>query len=132
MIMSGQVHITGDSGHLILGPRDTDYVSIVFQTEGVKFEVKPYMYHDTQNLVLFFKELAKQWKGWHGIKSWQSVEGDLKLDASHDNFGHVFLKIYLIKYQGEENESRLIGNLKVDAGSFDTLAVNVDRVLNSN
>ncbi len=47
-------------------------------------------FHD---LATFFANLAAGWRGWDGERSWESVEGDLRLDARHD--GHVQLRVTL-------------------------------------
>ena len=82
--MSSQVFIKNDSGSLILGPLEHDYLSVSFHSDNLKFEVKPYLYNDAPNLVLFFQEMVNDWKHWSGVKVWKSVEGDLKFDATHD------------------------------------------------
>ncbi|MCX6132041.1 MAG: DUF6228 family protein [Proteobacteria bacterium] len=129
--MSSQVLIKSDSEFLVLGPRENDYLSVVFHSDYMKFEVKPYLYKDAQELVLFFKEMANNWKGWSGVKAWKSIEGDLKFDAAHDNLGHIKLKISLIRNQGEEDESKFVGNLKIELGSLERLAADVEIMLNS-
>jgi len=128
--MGNQVFIKNDSGSLILGPRDNDYLSVVFHSENVNFEVKPYLYNDAKDLVLFFQEMANNWTGWNGVKFWKSVEGDLRFDAAHDNLGYVKLKVSLIRNQGEEDESKFVGNLKIELGSLEQVVADVKMVLN--
>lgn len=129
--MSSQVFIKNDSGSLVLGPRENDYLSVVFHSDNMKFEIKPYLYNDAQELVLFFQEMSNNWKGWSGVKAWKSVEGDLKFDATHDNLGYIKLKVSLIRNQGEEDESKFVGNLKIELGSLEQLAADVKMILNS-
>jgi hypothetical protein len=38
-------------------------------------------------LVAFFRELAGGWRGWQGVRSYESLERELELTATHD--GHV-------------------------------------------
>jgi hypothetical protein len=42
----------------------------------------------------FFENLAAQWSGWQGIKSYESLEGDLLLEAEHTG-SHVELSFAL-------------------------------------
>lgn len=47
-----------------------------------------------QGLAAFFANLAAGWRGWDGERSWESCEGDLRLDARHA-YGHVQLRVTL-------------------------------------
>lgn len=49
---------------------------------------------DFQGLAGFFANLAAGWRGWDGERSWESIEGDLRLDARHSH-GHVQLRVTL-------------------------------------
>lgn len=42
-----------------------------------------------KGLSKFFAELAEQWTGWDGSKTWTSLEGEFKLECLHDRVGHV-------------------------------------------
>jgi hypothetical protein len=44
-------------------------------------------------LVAFFNGLAADWRGWQGERTYESLEHDLRLTATHD--GHVQLVIQL-------------------------------------
>jgi hypothetical protein len=46
-------------------------------------------------LTNFFAGLANDWRGWQGIRSWQSVEGHFRIDAQHD--GHAQLDISMLE-----------------------------------
>lgn len=46
------------------------------------------------DLAEFFDLLERDWRGWQGVRNWESLEGDLRIDASHE-FGHVRLRIHL-------------------------------------
>lgn len=44
------------------------------------------------NLVKFFEDLARNWKGFDGEKEWSSLEGEFRLSCSSDNLGHFALE----------------------------------------
>ena len=46
-----------------------------------------------EELVDFFADLERDWRGWEGSKTFVCLEGDLTLAAIHD--GHVWLTIRL-------------------------------------
>ncbi|GAA1261806.1 DUF6228 family protein [Oryzihumus leptocrescens] len=47
----------------------------------------------SNQLVIYFRDLADHWRGWAGVKRYRSLEGDLSLDATHD--GHVIIRAQL-------------------------------------
>lgn len=47
-----------------------------------------------QDLATFFGNLASAWRGWDGDRSWESVDGDLRIEARHV-YGHVHLRVTL-------------------------------------
>ena len=47
-----------------------------------------------RDLVLFFEELERDWRGWDGDRAWESLEGDLCIVARHQH-GHVQLRVTL-------------------------------------
>lgn len=53
----------------------------------------PYVSH----LVSFFEDLAKNWKGFEGEKTWSSLEGEFSLICTSDNTGHFELEATITK-----------------------------------
>jgi hypothetical protein len=104
-------------------------LSVTIKSDGNQFAIQTYLYTDAPTLTHFFRDLAENRQGWSGAKSWKSIEGDFKLDATHDGCGHVRLTISLIKDQGEEIESRFVGNILLDFGSLERVANEVDEAL---
>jgi Family of unknown function (DUF6228) len=43
----------------------------------------------------FFRELAAEWKGWVGERSWSSLEGQLRIAAQHDGKGLIACEVTL-------------------------------------
>jgi hypothetical protein len=43
----------------------------------------------------FTESLAADWQGWDGIRTWQSMERELTIDARHDGRGYVSLGVTL-------------------------------------
>jgi hypothetical protein len=72
----------------------------------------------------FFAELAAEWRGWVGDKTWSALEGDVSMAASHDGLGTISL---LTELRGEpssraEPDWRAALVLELDAGALDRLA----------
>jgi hypothetical protein len=47
-----------------------------------------------RDLVQFFEEMERDWRGWDGDRTWKSLEGDLRIAARHE-YGHVQFSITL-------------------------------------
>lgn len=73
-----------------------------------------------------FVEMAKEWRGWNGVKSWEDLEGRVKLAAECDHLGHTQLFVELV---GGDYESRLRAVIKFDAGQLDLMAQSVIEVI---
>lgn len=129
--MSNQVCIKNESQCLILEPLENEYLSVAFDSDGIRFGVKTFIYNDAQALTLFFKDLAENWQGWSGPKVWKSLESDFRLEATHNGLSYMNLKVSLIKNQGEDSESQFVGNLKIELGSLVKVASDVEITLKS-
>ena len=40
-----------------------------------------------------FAEIATDWRGWEGKRTWSSLEGEIQLSATHDGLGTVALAV---------------------------------------
>jgi hypothetical protein len=45
------------------------------------------------DLVAYFDGLERDWRGWSGVRRWQSLEGELTIDARHA--GHIRIEVRL-------------------------------------
>jgi hypothetical protein len=80
-------------------------------------------------LPTFFRELAdRSWSGWEGTKTYRSLEGDLKLDATRDRLGHVLLRVELFELLGL-TDWMAGGTLQLDSGQLPELSLQVDALL---
>ena len=77
-------------------------------------------------LLSFFEELALNWRGWDGDKTFDSLEGDFQLSARHD--GHVRLSFELEHFERPTTWAAK-GELTLDPGEELTAAVEALRDL---
>ena len=70
-----------------------------------------------EDLADFFQRLADDWRGWEGVRRWESLEGDLQIDASHEH-GHVQLQVTLrrVRFDWENHGWTATGDLTIDPG----------------
>lgn len=87
-------------------------------------EVYEFNYHA---LPLFFDDLAKHWKGWSDTKSWTSLEGGLRLEATTDGLGHIYLRVILRAIEIAAGW-RVQTTLLIEAGQLDRLAIDAKNV----
>ncbi|ASW54873.1 DUF6228 family protein [Plantactinospora sp. KBS50] len=57
---------------------------------------------DGDGIVAWADSLAESFHGWDGVRTWQSLERDLRIDATHDGRGHVSLRFVIRGPQGYE------------------------------
>ena len=69
----------------------------------------------------FFHEIAKNWRGWTGEKTWHALEGELNLSATADSLGHITIRVQLQPTAGPEGW-RVISYAYVEAGQLESLS----------
>jgi hypothetical protein len=88
----------------------------------VVYELEP---GDTRRgIARFLRGLADDWKGWAGERSFSTLEGELTIDATHNGWGTVELKIAIGQKDPTNQEGiwSAVVVLYVDAGSLSQLA----------
>jgi Family of unknown function (DUF6228) len=53
-------------------------------------------------IALWTAELAESYRGWDGVRRWESLERDARIDATHDGPGHVTLRFVIRGPRGFE------------------------------
>jgi hypothetical protein len=67
-------------------------------------------------LIAYLDDLAEHWQGWNSERTYRSLEGDLTLNARHDESGHVVLDVEL-KRSHPPNEWSAKGQIVTDPGA---------------
>jgi hypothetical protein len=72
------------------------------------------------SLPALFADLAAQWRGWQGERTWEAYEGGLRIALTHDGVGHVNASVRL----REANASTwsVHAQIPLDAGQLDRAA----------
>ena len=105
-----------------------DYLDVTIISLCLRAKVRIYNFVYAQGkggLTELFAELAANWKGWVGAKSWESVEGDFKLSCTCDSLGHVFVKVTLGSNFGSPSEWHVESGLILEAGQLDAIVQDV-------
>jgi hypothetical protein len=93
------VQLGADHDCLRLAPdesadRRPQYVLAELRLEGLSASRRVVHHYATgfADLADFFGRLEEHWSGWEGVREWESVEGDLRIEARHQ-YGHVQLRV---------------------------------------
>lgn len=71
------------------------------------------------SLVGYFADLATDWRGWSGARTWATYEGGLALSGDHDGLGHLRISVEL---RERSSDGWLVrGDVPLDAGKLDQL-----------
>lgn len=101
-----------------------DYFEVVLSEPNFRGMLKVYQ-PDSPLPTELFRDLARDWKGWDGKRSWASIEGELTLSATCDSAGHTMLTVELRRQT--RDAWRLLGHLLLEAGQLDQIARDLDK-----
>lgn len=93
------VQIGTADAHLVLTPLDPtdappESLTAALYLDGLSASVVVVHHYATgfRDLADFFEQQAQDWRGWKGIREWESLAGDLRIEARHE-YGHVQLRV---------------------------------------
>ena len=75
---------------------------------------------------VLFNEMAENWHGWSGEKTWHALEGELELTATADSLGHITIRVHLRPTAGPEAWS-VISYAYIEAGQLESLRARAAR-----
>jgi hypothetical protein len=90
--------------------------------ESVKFSGRTSVstYHSGPPSALF-DEMARDWMGWEGTKTWASLEHELRIEATEDLTGHISL-VVIMRDCCDPADWRLKATLELEAGQLSDLS----------
>ena len=80
--------------------RDDSFL-VTLQHRGVSGEVGYCCFEGCKNLGDYFLDMAREWKGWEGSRSWDTP--GLKISATHDRRSRVRLEVELCPFASPES-----------------------------
>ncbi|WP_411675059.1 DUF6228 family protein [Acidipropionibacterium acidipropionici] len=69
-------------------PGSQDYLSAELRLPGLSARTDVYEFNGFGGLADFFSGMVADWRGWQGVREWESLEGDMRIEATHDG-GHI-------------------------------------------
>jgi hypothetical protein len=88
-------------------------------TAKIRAENPPYGHSP----VKLFEQMANDWDGWDGEKSWGAMEGEYNLVATSSKTGHITLSAELEIY----NTWSTTAHVDIEAGQLETIAKKAKR-----
>lgn len=85
-------------------------------------------YTDGAGITRLFADAAKEWKGWHGEKVWESLEGELRIALRSDHLGHVVVAVRVRSDRGGLDPWQLDAEVGLDAGQLRGVARDAERM----
>ena len=74
---------------------------------------------------LLFRDMADNWKGWKGEKTWGALDGEFTLRATATSLGRIAVVIEMVEMSGE---FRLEATLVLEAGQLESISKRVEAV----
>lgn len=105
-----------------------EYVRVSLREKDIAASSAKIFLYTPHDLAGFFEDLAANWRGWEGAKSWASIEEDFALSCKSDSLGHVAMEVTL-KSGLYEDDWRVKAVIYMDAGQLEAIASNVRRFL---
>jgi hypothetical protein len=85
-------------------------------------------YTDPDGIARLWADAAREWRGWHGAKVWESLEGELRIQLSTDRAGHVELRVRLRSDAGVSDPWSIETSIGLDAGALESIARDAKRL----
>jgi hypothetical protein len=107
---------------------ENEYFTVTFSGVSLSASHRVWVYTgDCEQLVSLFVEMAENWTGWEGTKSWAAIEGDFSLSCTSDKLGHIALEVELVGRDTPELWSAKF-NVEVEAGQLEKIATEVKKL----
>jgi hypothetical protein len=114
------------SATLTFSEKDGEYFNVVYEGAAVKLQKRVWGYTDCQDLVNFFQFIAKEYKGWNGVRKWASIEGEFVLSATCDSLGHVMFSLTICEFNEHETwESNV--SLGIESGQTESIVKKMEK-----
>lgn len=100
----------------------TEYFTVEFSSVSLSALHRVWVYTgDYERLANLFLEMAKNWTGWDGAKTWNATEGDFNLSCTSDKLGHIGLNAELVGRDAPELWS-VEFKIEMEAGQLEKIA----------
>lgn len=122
-----------DGSTLRMSSPDQSWGSITVDAQGTDFKVSAPVHVDmAPSLPAFLDELAAPPDGKRGAAVWETLEGELRIEASRDSTGHIFLVYHLRSSDiGSNRWWSFTGRMVLELGAMADICKRVHRFWNA-
>jgi hypothetical protein len=99
-----------------------DYFKVSLRSTSHSAVREVYAYTDPEGIARLFQEAAREWRGWSGTKSWESLEGEFRIELKTDKSGHITINVEINHDCGNPEPWRLKSCIMTEAGQLETIA----------
>lgn len=97
----------------------SEYYRVTLKAENMTASSKVYAFDPfDDSCSRYFADLANSWRGWNGVKQWNSLEGELKISSDSDSLGHIAMEITFESYGSWKSQI----TMAFEAGQLDDIA----------
>jgi len=107
-----------------------EQLSVRLTDENLQAGVQVYTFY-SMCLTKYFRDLARHWKGWKGIKEWASLERELVLQSTNDGRGHITIAVEL-HGSAFPRDWFVKGTIFTEAGLLDRIASDCQSFIGDN
>jgi hypothetical protein len=107
---------------LVFYERDGDHFRVAVEAHDHAAQLRVDTFGTAATIPGLFADAARRWKGWEGVKSWESLEEALRLELRADRLGHVTLTVRVRSWFAGGDPWQLEADLALDAGQLERIA----------
>lgn len=100
-----------------------DFIEVTVTGSELSAQARVAFLGGADGLDEYWADIAENWRGWQGEKTWRSLESDLGFAAVSDRAGHVTLKVTLEYGTPWKWQTQVL--LAIEAGQLDGIAATV-------
>lgn len=100
---------------------DSDYITVEIENPSLSAKKIVYIYRDFLSLIEFFEDLSAHWKGWVGVRTFSSLEGDFSIHVTHDSRASVSFQVSLKEEISIINEWSVEVKINIALGELESI-----------
>lgn len=105
----------------VFSNQDGEYFTFAVVGSNLSAKIRVCTYTDELGILKLFESANKSMKPWDGSKSWESLEGEFKIELSCSSTGQVKIFVAMCKSRGGINSWVIKFNLNTELGELTSI-----------
>lgn len=106
----------------VFSERDGEFFQFEVVGEAIRASRKVSTYTDEFGVAKLFSKVDELGTPWHGVESWESLEGEFVINITCDSSGHVTIQIKLTQWNGGNEDWHITVHLNTELGQLTKIA----------